>query len=159
MIDNITFIIGVAAIIYFLLSQSNSQKKRGKISGDFKSCLQLNSKAEQIFKHTLKKSLPNKWELHCKVRLADLCKPKDPKNFTSLNKVTSKHVDYVVVEAYTSKILFAIELDDSSHNTKKAKAQDKEKDYALDSAGIKLYRVKPGVNYHDAVEQIITKHS
>ncbi|MEZ8733889.1 DUF2726 domain-containing protein [Vibrio sp. 10N.239.312.D08] len=159
MLDNIPFIICVAAIIYFLISQSKGQKKRGKISGDFKSCQQLNSKTEQIFKHTLKKNLPNKWELHCKVRLADLCKPKDPKNFTSLNKVTSKHVDYVVVEAYSSNILFAIELDDSSHNTKKAKAQDKEKDYALDSAGIELYRVKPGDNYHDAVEKIIAKHS
>ncbi|MGR5318484.1 DUF2726 domain-containing protein, partial [Vibrio mediterranei] len=75
------------------------------------------------------------------------CKPKDPRNFTSLNKVTSKHVDVVIVAAKTSEIVCAIELDDASHRTKRAKLQDSEKNYALDAAGIPLYRIKPRANY------------
>ncbi|ELA8176528.1 DUF2726 domain-containing protein [Vibrio alginolyticus] len=157
-IDNLLFPLILVAVYYVFVHKPSYQKKKGKIAGQFRPCETLNTKAEQVFKHVLKSRLPDNLELHCKVRLADLVLPSDPKNFVSLNKVTSKHVDFVVVDSQSAQIIFAVELDDKSHNSKKSKIQDSEKDYALDSAGVPLYRVKTGSDYHDATTQILAKH-
>lgn len=143
---------------YMYLTSGKAQKKKGNISGEFKSCKYLNTRTEQSFKRVLVNSLPHHLELNSKVRLADLCRPVDNKNFTSLNKVTSKHVDYAVVVRETSQIVFAIELDDKSHSSARAKKQDHEKNYAMDSAGIPLHRVKTGTNYQSAINQILSRH-
>lgn len=148
----------IVILLFSILGSGKQQKKTGTISGDFTSCGQLNTKTEQKFKLALSERLPAHLELHCKVRLADLCKPKDPRNFTSLNKVTSKHVDVVIVAAKTSEIVCAIELDDASHRTKRAKLQDSEKNYALDAAGIPLYRIKPRANYDNVIHDMLSKH-
>ena len=79
-----------------------------------------------------------------KVRLADiiqveerLCKKKE-----ALWKITSKHVDYIIVDKYTFDLICVVELDDYTHETPEAKERDEFVFYSLFSAGIHLHRVK-----------------
>lgn len=87
--------------------------------------------------------------INCKVRLADLCQPANKDNIVSFNKVARKHVDFVVSDIRTNKVLCAIELDDCSHQKSDAIKRDNDKNYALKSAGIPIIRIKNGRKYSE----------
>jgi very-short-patch-repair endonuclease len=59
------------------------------------------------------------------------------------NKISRKSVDYVVCRKDFS-VIAAIELDDNSHNRADRQSADKDKDTALEAAGIRLLRFKGG---------------
>ena len=101
---------------------------------------QLLSLAELSFYHVLNQVFLEGYTVFSKVRLADLISVKGAKWRTGFGKISSKHVDYVIVESATSKILLIIELDDSSHNTKQAQKSDEIKNQSLNEAGIPLLR-------------------
>lgn len=84
-------------------------------------------------------------EHHClicpKVGLKDLLSVTDKKQYMKyFHKIAQKHVDFVVCDQ-NLYVLFAIELDDSSHETKDAKKRDHLKDKAFAAAGIPLKRI------------------
>lgn len=94
----------------------------------------------------------------CKVRLGDLVRPRKgvdkgrkpgsaSRATTLRNKVNQKHVDFVVVRASDFGVVAAVELDDSSHQRAKVKERDGFVDGALESAGVRLVRVKWGRGY------------
>lgn len=57
------------------------------------------------------------------------------------HKIAQKHVDFVICDK-DLYVLFAIELDDSTHETKDAKKRDHLKDKAFAAAGIRLKRIR-----------------
>lgn len=57
------------------------------------------------------------------------------------HKIAQKHIDFVVCD-HDLHVIFALELDDSSHDTKEAMERDKFKDRAFKSAGIPLKRIR-----------------
>lgn len=84
-------------------------------------------------------------EHHClicpKVGVKDLLAVTDKKQYMKyFHKIAQKHVDFVVCDQ-NLYVLFAIELDDSSHETKDAKKRDRLKDKAFATAGIPLKRI------------------
>lgn len=84
-------------------------------------------------------------ERHClicpKVGVKDLLAVTDKKQYMKyFHKIAQKHVDFVVCDQ-NLYVLFAIELDDSSHETKDAKKRDHLKDKAFAAAGIPLKRI------------------
>lgn len=84
-------------------------------------------------------------ERHClicpKVGVKDLLAVIDKKQYMKyFHKIAQKHVDFVVCDQ-NLYVLFAIELDDSSHETKDAKKRDHLKDKAFAAAGIPLKRI------------------
>lgn len=84
-------------------------------------------------------------EHHClicpKVGVKDLLAVTDKKQYMKyFHKIAQKHVDFVVCDQ-NLYVLFAIELDDSSHETKDAKKRDHLKDKAFAAAGIPLKRI------------------
>lgn len=101
----------------------------------------LLTKSEANFYKQLKRNVKSGVDVHFKVRLADVVEPIG-KNKSFLYKVQAKHLDFVVVDVETSKILFAIELDDKSHNSFGARKRDNEKNNAMKEAGVKLIRIK-----------------
>ncbi|EGR0468572.1 DUF2726 domain-containing protein [Vibrio cholerae] len=119
----------------------------------YKQITYLNSKAEQNFLNQINRKLPDNLSVMCKVRLADLCLPSDSSNIAAFNKVSRKHVDFVLIEKATSKIVCAIELDDKSHNSYGAMKRDREKDHALVSAGISLHRIAATRNYSKQINE------
>lgn len=72
--------------------------------------------AELAFFAVLKPLIHASYHLSAKVRLADLFNAAQGRGQkTAFNKIVGKHIDFVVTDSATSRILCGIELDDSSH--------------------------------------------
>ena len=88
----------------------------------------LFSPAERSFLGVLENSIPERTRIFGKVRVADVLKPLPSENKshwqTAFNKISAKHFDYVLCDSSTLEIKAVIELDDKSHNSKRAKARD-----------------------------------
>jgi hypothetical protein len=65
----------------------------------------------------------------------------------AFTKVSSKHLDYVLVDHKTSVIRLAIELDDKSHRQKRRKAPDGFVNRVCAQAGVPLLRVSATGRY------------
>lgn len=115
----------------------------------------LLTKAELNFFNQLNKKLPSQFHINCKVRLSDICTTTDRKDIASFNRITSKHIDFVITKLSTAKTICAIELDDKSHNSESARRRDAIKNSALNMSGVELFRVKSGRNYTDSVTKIV----
>ena len=73
--------------------------------------------AEQAFHAVLEPLVRSSCAISTKVRLADLFSVRPGRGQqAAFNKISRKHIDFVLTEPTTSRILCAIELDDSSHN-------------------------------------------
>lgn len=153
---NMQVLIFALLALVFIVRLLGKRPKR-RIGGKFRLISHLNTKAEQNFFKQFNGKLPEQFYIAPKVRLADLCKPEDPKNIIGFNKIARKHVDFVVMERESSRVMCVVELDDRSHQRKDSARRDREKDYALSSAGIALHRVKATRNYAQAIEKIISQ--
>jgi hypothetical protein len=101
--------------------------------------------AERSFFGVLQQVVPPNLSLFAKVRLADLVQPRSGLNASmrqsALNKICSKHVDFVLCDAATTKVVCVIELDDSSHHRSSRQARDSFVDAALQFAAIPIVRI------------------
>ena len=92
-------------------------------------------------------SFYERWPMstHCiicpKVGVKDLLSVTDKKQYMKyFHKIAQKHVDFVICDR-DLYVLFAIELDDSTHETRDARKRDHLKDKAFAAAGIPLKRI------------------
>jgi|SRR3990172_5617910 len=69
------------------------------------------------------------------------------KSLAAFNKITSKHVDFLICDPGGLNPVFGIELDDSSHESSKRMARDDFVDELFDTAGLPLIRVPVKVSY------------
>lgn len=76
--------------------------------------------AELHFLHTLRAALPAHLDVFGKVRVADVLRPVeklDRKTWRSaFNRITGKHLDFVLCERDTGRLVCALELNDRSHS-------------------------------------------
>jgi hypothetical protein len=63
------------------------------------------------------------------------------------NKIDRKHVDFLLCEPKTFKLLLGVELDDASHQRAKRVARDRFVDEVFERAGLPLLRVLAKRNY------------
>lgn len=79
-----------------------------------------------------------------KVRLADIIQVDErmTKNKEAFWKISSKHVDFIIVDKDTFDLICVVELDDFYHELDRVKQRDELVYYSLLAAGISLYRVK-----------------
>ena len=111
------------------------------VVGDYASRGTLHTPAEQAFHKVLDQVIDHtRYQLHSKVRLADLITAPG-KSHAAFNRIKAKHVDFVVSERGSSRIIGVIELDDSSHNLIDRIARDRFVDQALRQAGIPILHV------------------
>lgn len=100
---------------------------------------------KETMRHPTDPSCPNQAEVMCKIRMADLVAVKKgldrSMNQRAFNRIKSKHADFVLVRPGNMGVLCVIELDDSSHNSKKAKARDAFVDSVYATAGIPIVHV------------------
>jgi hypothetical protein len=85
----------------------------------------LLSQNEAAFFRVLANVLGTRYHISCKVRLADLigCADKDWSS-GGANRISQKHVDFVICDARSSRIIAAVELDDSSHQRPDRRKRD-----------------------------------
>ena len=100
----------------------------------------LLTQAERAFFVVLQQAVGGQYLLFAKVRALDLVwLPKGTQSRQGhLNRVQSKHVDFIVCSRDVVRPLVAIELDDVSHGTDVRKARDEFLDAAFKAAGLPL---------------------
>ena len=143
----------ILAIVAKFIPKSGD--KNSAVVGDYVSRGVLMTPAEVSFYHVLRSSLSVETYLICpKVRLADIVdvdKGLDKSRRSSaVNRITSKHVDFVLCNPSDITLYAAIELDDASHRGKRQMEKDKFKDETFSASGIPLIRFPAQATYTPA---------
>lgn len=106
-------------------------------------CDTLLTPAELKFYSALKRAVPADAAIMMKVRMADIINC-DDRNWRAGwgPKISAKHIDFVLIDPKTTRILLAIELDDSTHYTNPDRIErDQFVNKAFEFAGVPLLRV------------------
>lgn len=115
----------------------------------------LLSAAERAFYAALIRAVAPGQVVMAKVRVADIIKLKDSVSrkgqssqwWKAFAQISQKHVDFVVLDEKTFEARLVVELDDSSHNSAKAKENDGIKNKSFAAAGLPLVRFKARKEY------------
>lgn len=101
------------------------------------------TRREYCFYKMLKREADRYGFLICpKVGLKDLLEVTDGKQYMKyFHKISQKHVDFVICDE-NLRVLFALELDDSFHDTEEARERDWFKDRAFRAAHLPLKRIR-----------------
>lgn len=116
------------------------------------------SPAELSFYRVLQQVISDKAEVCPKVSLRDIFFVKKPdKNLSYLNKISYKHVDYLLCAPDTLRPLAGVELDDSSHKKADRIERDRFVEEVFKAAGLPLIRFQNQRNY--SLEEVADKLS
>lgn len=138
-------ILGAALIVGFIVALFLFRKKERY---PYYACDTLLSAAELKFYGVLRAVTHYKYDISCKVRLADIIQCTEYDWHRGYGpKISSKHIDFVLYDPKSSKIILCIELDDSSHALPNRVKRDKFVEGALKSAGVNLLRVPVARGY------------
>lgn len=134
--------IGVIVFIVFVLALKNRRMPYYRRDS-------LLTKSELHFYQTLKQSIPENQIIMMKVRMADIINCDDKAWRAGWGpKISAKHIDFVLIDAKTTEIKIAIELDDSTHRTNKDRIErDIFVNKAFEVAGVPLLRIPTQRNY------------
>ena len=159
MLDIILLII--IGILVFIIKYKTDTKQETKINGNEKLPYKkknLFTKNEYKFYMQLSKiATEEKLKVFPKVRLEDFIETtiEDPKaKLKYRGYIKSRHVDFLICNEKLN-ILAAIELDDPSHYTKKAREIDNFKNNVFNTITIPLHRINSGSDYNAVIENII----
>lgn len=110
--------------------------------------------AERSFFGVLRQALASDYQIFAKVRLADIVRPVRSQSRsgwqTAFNRITGKHVDFVLCDPANLRVVGVIELDDRTHDRAERGVRDSLVDTALANAGIPILRVPAGHSYSPA---------
>jgi very-short-patch-repair endonuclease len=97
--------------------------------------------SEAAFYGALLLAAGRRYVVFAKVRLADLCQDLDRwADIRAFNKVSSKHVDFVLCDATTFQPVLVVELDDRSHLRADRRSRDAFVDGIFRTMGLGVYR-------------------
>ena len=111
----------------------------------------LLSKGELAFFRVLRRALPDGVLVAPKVRLADVigCTSDGWKRGFG-SRISRKHVDFVLADEATARILMVVELDDRSHQRADRRQRDAFVDDALAAGGVPILHVTAAAAYDPA---------
>lgn len=121
----------------------------------------LLSDGELAFYEVLRWSIPEGVAISMKVRLADVLDCSSAARQQGyFAKVSQKHLDFVLYDVVTTRILAAVELDDRSHQRRDRQRRDQFLEEAMSTAGVSLLRI-PAAAHYDArkLRELVTLHS
>lgn len=111
-------------------------------------CGTLLSRGELAFYRVLRLAVAPWHQISLKVRLADVVRcPPDLWAQAPGRRLSQKHLDFVLYEKDTTRIIAAIELDDASHKRPSRRARDRFLDAAMRAANTPLVRVRAARHY------------
>lgn len=159
MIRLLIIIIGALFVANLLQAISQSQKRQKRTTKEERSTTinlsempykdkYLLTKNEYHFYRELQKiAAEMNWIICPKVGLKDLFEITTKENYMShFGRISQKHIDFIIGKD-DLKPIYAIELDDNSHNTEKVKQSDNFKDELFEKSRIKLIRIKACKEY------------
>ena len=122
----------------------------------------LVTRNELRFYRSLHKAVLDDFEIFAMVRIADLIRvEKGSKNGRKwLNKILSKHIDFVLCDPQSLAPVVCIELDDASHQRPDRMERDKFVNDAFDAAELPLLRIPVEASYNarevrDLIESVV----
>ena len=122
----IAFIVFVAFVV--LIAVTSKQGLGGSVGFPYQPTKALFTPAERSFLGALDQALGPEHRIFGKVRVADVAVVKGGLSKSvrqgALNRVASKHLDFVVCRATDLTILCAVELNDKSHLDQRIRARD-----------------------------------
>lgn len=129
---------GVFCIVFLVLLVRHFLRKRYSYRAR-----PILTKREYKFYLLLRREASRRKMIVCpKVGLKDLLEVDSRKQYMKyFRQIAQKHVDFVLCDE-DLHVLFVLELDDSSHDTKTAKKRDTFKNRAFRAAGIPLKRIR-----------------
>lgn len=164
MTNQLLIAIGIMLILSFILQ--NSSKKKSKKKQEAKkpnSDSILQEPADEIYPYKDKYMLTKNeytfylelqklakemnWIICPKVGLKELFEVTNQDNYMHyFGKIAQKHIDFIICKE-DLKPLYAIELDDNSHNGEKRKEADEFKNKLFEQSRVKLIRIKACTEY------------
>jgi hypothetical protein len=141
----VLLVFGIAAATVLLVTKFRDKKSRYR-------AIPFLSAAEILFFCELRKICEDSVLICPKVRLADLVHPAAGLNNqdrqSTRNRISQKHVDFVLVHPESFQVIGVIELDDGSHLEPKRQARDQMVDEALREASICICHVRAARAYN-----------
>lgn len=108
----------------------------------------LLTKAETSFYHVLRQTVGDEYKIVCMVRLADIFEVQVEEGWRGhFNRISAKHIDFVLCDPQTMETVIAIELDDKSHQRKSRIERDRFIDDLFRRCEFPLLRVKCRATY------------
>jgi hypothetical protein len=133
---------------------SGAPKERDAAAVTYEAVAALLTPAERSFFGVLQKALASDYQIFAKVRLADIVRPtRNPSRSgwqSAFNRITGKHVDFVLCDVAHLGVVGVIELDDRTHEKLERGFRDNLVDSALANAGIPVLRVPARQSYSPA---------
>jgi hypothetical protein len=151
----------VAIMVMASLSKPSNQKlqspaieESSKSTIAYEAIPALLTPAERSFFGVLQQALASDYQIFAKVRLADIVRPvRSPSRSgwqSAFNRITGKHVDFVLCDSARLGIVAVVELDDSTHDRFERGIRDSLVDTALADARIPVLRVSARQAYSPA---------
>jgi hypothetical protein len=153
MIDYSFFWVLVFIVVSALFILAKTKKPSSHSDADFpyRQIGHLFTPAERSFYGVLCQACEGKVIVFGKVRVADVLKTESGLSNSvrqiAFNRISGKHFDYVLCNPDDLSIIAIVELDDSSHNSKKAIKRDEFLESACRAANLTLHRFKASYNY------------
>lgn len=138
-------IIGIIVVLALIFSVRTT-KKRSPVTYHspiaYRRCKSLFSPAERSFLGVLEQAVGNQYKVFGKVRLADIVLPRHGLARSqwqkAFNRISSKHLDFVLCKQDDLSIVCALELNDKSHQQIKRQNRDRFLKQACDTAHVPL---------------------
>lgn len=146
----LVIIIVILAYIYALAEGKIKKPEAAESPLPYYAKKSLLTKSEMQFYNQLLNYIGSNELIFVKVSLSDifgLKKGLKDEYISHFNKISSKHVDFLICDKTTLEPLYAIELDDRSHLSEKRQARDAFVDKVYSQAGLKLIHVKAKKEY------------
>lgn len=143
----LAFWVGIGALILVILIFRRA-RKMPYVAQDT-----LLTPSELKFYNVLKMAMPNHLSIMMKVRMGDIITCSDADWRAGWGpRISAKHIDFVLIDRHTTKIILGIELDDRTHQTNKDRIErDKFVNKAFEVARVPLLRV-PTSGYYKVDE-------
>jgi hypothetical protein len=156
-VDNLLWIVVVAVVVLAIAWVALTMLSRGQPTGKLSTLpyerqAYLLTRAERAFYEVLHRAVAPNLVVFPKVRLADVVKVrKGTEGWQSHhNRISAKHIDFVVCTCDTLSPALVVELDDSSHERADRQERDALVDSVLASAGLPILHVPARSQYNSA---------
>lgn len=152
-------IVAVVALVLLAIAASlvrliGRQQTAQSVASAYEAVPALLTPAERSFFGVLQQAVASDYQIFAKVRLADIVRPvRSPSRSgwqSAFNRITGKHVDFVLCDSARLDVVAVIELDDRTHERFERGVRDGLVDSALTDARIPVLRVSVRQSYSPA---------
>ena len=149
--SNLIIVLLIVVVVAIALTLFKKKIGKGPLDFPYQSKDVLCSPAERSFLGVLDNIVGKNYKIFAKVRLADIVDVQKGLSTSAwqsaFNRISGKHLDFIVCSANDLSIIGAIELDDKTYRGKGRQERDQFLDKILEAAGVPILRIKAQSTY------------